>query len=196
MTSAQNAGARKWITLFVVAVAVICALKLTGAINSTTGFILLAAAMILLVPFQRALARSRSGCASEASVRYTRRIAISSLLYVLGLGVAITLDRRMELSGALALVIALLPVLPIFGMIWAMARYIIEEQDEFLRHRAIMASLIGLAAVLGIASFWGFLEQFRLVPHAYGWWALPIWAIAMGLAQAILSWRDRREASE
>ena len=196
MTSIANSAARKWIVLFVITAAVISVLKLTGAIDSTTGFILLAVAMLLLIPFQRALARSRSSGANQASVRYTRRIVISSLLYVLGLGIAITLDRRMELTGAMALVIALLPVLPIFGMIWAMARYIIEEQDEFLRHRAIMAALIGLAAVLGIASFWGFLEQFRLVPHAYGWWALPIWAIAMGLAQGILGWRDRREAGE
>ncbi|MXP29399.1 hypothetical protein GRI58_11250 [Porphyrobacter algicida] len=196
MTSTANSAARKWIVLFVIAAAVISVLKLTGAIDSTTGFILLAVAMLLLIPFQRALARSRSSGANQASVRYTRRIVISSLLYVLGLGIAITLDRRMELTGAMALVIALLPVLPIFGMIWAMARYIIEEKDEFLRHRAIMAALIGLAAVLGIASFWGFLEQFRLVPHAYGWWALPIWAIAMGLAQGILGWRDRREAGE
>ena len=196
MTSIANSAARKWIVLFVITAAVISVLKLTGAIDSTTGFILLAVAMLLLIPFQRALARSRSSGANQASVRYTRRIVISSLLYVLGLGIAITLDRRMELTGAMALVIALLPVLPIFGMIWAMARYIIEEKDEFLRHRAIMAALIGLAAVLGIASFWGFLEQFRLVPHAYGWWALPIWAIAMGLAQGILGWRDRREAGE
>ncbi|NCP11637.1 MAG: hypothetical protein GW859_06735 [Sphingomonadales bacterium] len=182
-----------WVGLFLASAGVIAALKLTEAIDPTTAFVLFAISMILLVPMIRAMrAAGPAGVgASSAAIRYTKRIGISSALYVLGLGIAITIDRKLELSTALALAIAMLPVLPIFGMIWSMGRYLVEEQDEYLRHRAAMASLAGLGLLLGAASFWGFLETFGIVPHAQGWWAMPIWAIGMGLAQGWMSHRDR-----
>ena len=121
---------------------------------------------------------------------------MTSLLYVLGLGLAITLDRRMELAGATAFLVALMPVAPILGMVWVMGRYLHEEQDEYLRYRAMIASLIGLGLVLSVGSFWGFLETFGLVPHVPGWWAVPIWAIGMGLGQAWLAWRDKAGGEE
>lgn len=180
-----------WLGLLLGSAGVISALRITEAINSSTGFILFGGSMILLIPFIRAIRENQSCTGSGAAIRYTKRIGISSALYVLGLGAAITLDRKLDLEGAEAYLVALMPVLPIFGMIWAMARYIIEETDEFLRQRAVMASLVGLALLLGLASFWGFLEQFELVPHAFGWWAMPVWAIGMGLGQAWQSLRDR-----
>lgn len=180
-----------WLGLFLASAGVISALRLTGAIGATTGFLLFSASMILIVPYLRGITRKRECVGSDAGARYTKRIGTSSALYVLGLGIAITLDRKFDLAGSEAFLIALLPVLPIFGMIWAMARYITEEKDEFLRHRAVIASLFGLALLLGIASFWGFLEQFGLVPHAFGWWALPIWALGMGMGQGWQSLRYR-----
>jgi hypothetical protein len=179
-----------WIGLFLASAGTIAALKLTDAINASTGFILFAGATGLLIPYARSMSR-RPGAAGPAVVRYTKGIAATTMLYVLGLGVAITLDRRMDLAGATAFLIALLPAIPILGMIWVMGRYLVEEQDEYLRHKAMIASLVGLGLVLSVGSFWGFLETFGLVPHVPGWWAVPIWAIGMGLGQAWMSLRDR-----
>ncbi|OAN84029.1 hypothetical protein A8B77_06275 [Erythrobacter sp. EhN03] len=114
---------------------------------------------------------------------YNRRIVFSSLGYVLGLGIAVTLWNSYQLSDALVFAISLLPTLPTFGIIWAMARYLAEEQDEYLRHRMIMAALVALGVVLAIGIFYGFLEMFELVPHIWAWWVLPVWAIGLGLAQ-------------
>lgn len=182
-----------WAGLMFASFGVIAALRITDAIGETTGFILMACAMLLIVPLTRAgLAHQRTtGHLSPAVARYTRRFMIASLGYMLGLGIAITLSERMELSGVGAFAIALLPVLPIFAMIWTMARYLIEEDDEFLRHRATMASLAGLGLVLAAGSFWGFLETFGVVPHVDAWWTFPVWAIGMGIAQCWMSWRDR-----
>ncbi len=193
MASVQRSRPGLWLGLFLASAGVIAALKLTDAINPTTAFLWFAVSMILLVPMIRAMsARGATGISTGAArIRYVKRIGISSALYVLGLGIAITIDRKMELSTTLAFFIALLPVLPIFGMIWAMGRYLIEEQDEYLRHRAAMASLAGLGLLLAVASFWGFLETFDIVPHAEGWWALPIWAVGMGASQGWMSHRDR-----
>ena len=170
----------RWVALYFFSVVIIAALKLTGAIESPVGFILLAAATCLLLP----LARRRSdGCISRAMADYNRRIVFSSLGYVLGLGIAVTLWNSYQLSDALVFAISLLPTLPTFGIIWAMARYLAEEQDEYLRHRTIMAALVALGVVLAIGIFYGFLEMFELVPHIWAWWVLPVWAIGLGLAQ-------------
>ena len=195
MTEVRQRRPGLWIGLFLASAGAIGALKLTDAINASTGFILFAAATGLLIPYTRSLTR-RPGAAGPAVVRYTKGIAVTTMLYVLGLGVAITLDRRMDLVGATAFLIALLPAIPILGMIWVMGRYLVEEQDEYLRHKAMIASLVGLGLVLSVGSFWGFLETFGLVPHVPGWWAVPIWAIGMGLGQAWMSLRDRSGGEE
>lgn len=190
--NATSHGSRPglWLGLFLGSAIVIAVLKLTGAIDGATGFLLFAAAAVSLIPYSRSLSRQR-GAAGPALVRYTRHIAVWTLLYILGLGLAITLDHRVGLSGAAAFVVALLPALPILGMIWAMGRYLVEEQDEYVRHKTMIASLVGLGLVLGVGSFWGFLETFGLVPHVPAWWAVPIWAIGMGLSQFWMSLRDK-----
>ena len=184
-----------WAGLMMGSFAAIAGLRMSDAIGETTGFVLMCGAMVLIVPLVRAsLAHQRTtGHLSPAVVRYTHRFLVGTFGYMLGLGLAITLHERMELDGAAAFAIALLPVLPIFVMIWAMARYLIEEDDEFLRHRAAMASLFGLGVVLAAGSFWGFLETFGVVPHVWAWWTFPVWAIGMGLSQCWMAWRDRTE---
>jgi len=157
-------------------------------------FILMVFAMLQIIPLTRAsLAKQRStGHLSPAIVRYTRRFLLASFGYMLGLGIAVTIANRVDLSGLESFLIALLPVIPVLGMIWTMARYLIEEGDEFLRHRAIMASLFGLGAVLTLGTFWGFLETFEVVPHIWAWWVFPVWAMGMGLGQCGMALADRR----
>lgn len=185
---------RLWIGLLMGSIATIVALKLSGAIDSTTGLILMCGAAGLMIPLYRSklvLMRARNAV-SMAVANYTLGMMAAAAAYLLGLGIAITLHRNYELTPYVRLTLALLPALPIFGMIAVMARYLRDESDEYLRHRMIMASLGGLAAVLGIGSFWGFLETFELVPHARGWWSVPIWALGVGLTRLWLHARDAR----
>lgn len=170
-----------WVGLWFAIIAIVVALKFTDAINASTAFILFALSMGLLIPITRA--GLRSDCASPAMLAYNKRVLASSFGYVLGLGIAITLWRNYELSGPLVFGISLLPTLPTFGIVWAMGRYLAEEQDEYLRHRTIMSALWALGLVLALGIFWGFLEMFELVPHVWAWWVLPVWAVGLGLAQ-------------
>ena len=177
-----------WVVLYLVAIGIVGTLKLTDAINGPTGLILLALATGLLIPIAR---QRTAGCASKAMVDYNRRVLVSSFGYALGLGIAVTLWDNYELSRPFVFAISLLPTLPTFGVIWAMARYLADEQDEYLRHRTIMAALIALGLVLALGIFWGFLEMFELVPHVWAWWVLPVWAIGLGFAQL---WQKVRDA--
>lgn len=182
-----------WGVSIFLAFGAIAALRITDAIDATTGFILMVMAMGLMVPLVRsATARQRAqGFLSPAIVRYNRRFILAGLGYMLGLGLAVTIHERVELGQGETVLIALLPILPVLAMIWTMARYLVEEEDEFLRHKAIMASLIGLGAVLSLGTFWGFLETFGVAPHVDAWWTFPVWAIGMGLGQVWMRWRDR-----
>jgi hypothetical protein len=170
-----------WAGLYLASSAAIAALRLTDAITGTVALILFFGAMGLLIPLVRA--GERRNCASPVMVRYNRRFLAASFGYVLGLGIAIALWNSYELTGSLALAIALLPTLPTFAMIWAMGRYLVEETDEYLRYRTVRAAIMSLGGVLSIGIFWGFLEMFALVPHIWAWWVLPVWAGGLGVAQ-------------
>ncbi|RPF71798.1 hypothetical protein [Aurantiacibacter spongiae] len=184
-----------WAATALAAIATVSGLKLSGAIDSTSGFILLALAFVPAGLFVRAMDKAKRS-ANLAVLRYNRRMMIAGLGYVLGLGAAISIFDRYNVGEAATMVLALLPVVPILAMIWAMARYLIEERDEYLRYRSAVSSLVGLALLLGVACFWGFLETFELVPHAPGWYAFPLWAIGMGLAQGWQALANRAGADE
>lgn len=195
MSGAKASGrsAGFWVGLFVASVATVVGLKASGAVEGGTAYLLFLIPTALLLPLYRATqrcARAR-GSSSPAMVRYNRGTLLSSLGYILGLGVALWVWRNLEPSTEVIWLLAMLPIVPILGLIYVMGRYIVEEADEYLRHRAIMASLVGLGLVLSLGSFWGFLETFELVPHVPGWWTVPVWALGMGLAQA---WMSRSEA--
>lgn len=174
-----------WIGAIIGLMAAVAGLAATDAINGTTAIILMASTGGLLYPLMRSGERceQRRGESSPAVRRYNRGMLAASLAYILGMGIAVWLTDAVGLDGTILWVIAFLPILPIFAMIWVMARYIADEDDEYLRHLAVMANMGGLSLVLALASLWGFLEEFALVPHAPGWLSVPVWAVGMGLTR-------------
>ena len=170
-----------WAGNYFASCAVIAALVMTGAITAPIAMILFLGAMGLLFPL--VLSGERRHGANPAIRRYNRRFLAASFAYVLGLGIAIALWNAYDLSGPVVFVIALLPTLPTFAMVWTMGRYLVEETDEYLRYRTVRAAIMSLGMVLAIGIFWGFLEMFELVPHVWAWWVLPVWAGGLGVAQ-------------
>ncbi|MDE8653785.1 hypothetical protein [Novosphingobium album (ex Liu et al. 2023)] len=191
-TAPRRKGPNFWWGLFAFNMAAISGAQIFEWIDRTTAYVLFALSLGVLYPaIASAGRRMREHGVGPAMLRYNRRMAIASVLYVLGLGIAVALYKRGVLGPVPSFIIAMLPALPTLGMIWAMARYLVEEQDEYLRHRATLASLIGLGLVLALGSFWGFLETFAVVPHVWSWWVVPVWAIGMGLGQC---WQKVRGA--
>jgi hypothetical protein len=141
--------------------------------------------MLLLIPFIRSMEREKSvsGCYSPAMRAYNRRAIIFALSYMIALFAAIAATDALKPTGILAYALAVLPSLPIVYMVYSMGRYLTDEADEYLRMKAVIAALFGTGILLVVATFWGFLESFKLVPHQPGWWAVPIWAIGLGLGQ-------------
>lgn len=133
---------------------------------------------------------------SPALWRYNIRFLLAMVGYVLGLLAAISIHNSGMPPGPLGYAVSLLPTLPVLAMIYIMARYLIEETDEYLRHRASFSSLIGLGVVLVLGTVWGFLETFGLAPHIWAWWVVPAWAIGLGIGQGVLSLSERKAEEE
>lgn len=147
--------------------------------------IFLVVTMVLTVVMVRVLqARAQAlGCTSPAMARYNRRMVVVSLLYMALFFFAVFAFRHWHVRGPLLWVLALAAALPVLGMIWAMARLLVEETDEYLRMRMIHQALCGTGLLLVLATVWGFLEQFALVPHVPAWMAIPIFALGLGGSQ-------------
>jgi hypothetical protein len=130
---------------------------------------------------------------SAAAKRYRRRFLIAMGLYVLTLTGAIEAYRLASLhfEGPLAYGLAVLPALPLMAAIAAMGFYLKEETDEFERAIQAESALWATGGLLAIATVWGFLEMFGLVPHVESWVAFPAWAIFLAPAQVIARRRYR-----
>jgi hypothetical protein len=134
-------------------------------------------------------AQERAGALSPALRRYSRRFAVCTLAYLLGLFAATWLFKEVRPTGALAWAIPLLPSAGALAMLWAMVRLLREESDEYIRAYLVRQWLFGGGVLLALATVWGFFEQFRLVPHVPAWAAFPVFAIGMGLSAAV---KERR----
>jgi hypothetical protein len=123
--------------------------------------------------------------------RYLLRFGISMSAYVVLLIGATMLHQRGLTAGPLGYLIALAPAAAVLAAMASMGLYLAEEKDEFCREMLIQSLLWGIAATLGVASVWGFLETFGKAPHAPAWAAVPIFAMAMGLSQPLIARKYR-----
>ncbi len=113
--------------------------------------------------------------------RYNWRVIWLSLLYAAVLIAAVYGFRHHLLNGGLAYVVAVLPAIPIIGIFAAIGRYLVEEQDEYVRMLMVRQTLWASGIALSAATIWGFLESFGLVGHANGYWVAVAWFFGLGV---------------
>ena len=113
--------------------------------------------------------------------RYNWRVVRLSALYVVFLIGAVYGFKHQLVPGALKYFVAMLPALPIIGIFGAIGRYLIEEQDEYVRMLMVRQTLWASAFALSVATTWGFLDNFGLVGHAEGYWIAILWFLGLGL---------------
>jgi hypothetical protein len=107
--------------------------------------------------------------------RYLRRFWPATGLYVVAIALATWLIPDDAPPSAIAIGIALLPGFGIVAMIWAMARLLVELDDEYLRMLEVRKALAATGLVLVVASVWGVLELFTAVPRLAIFWIFPMW---------------------
>lgn len=131
---------------------------------------------------------------SPAQCRYSQRVLMLSIVYVVLLLPAVYLLNRHLVAGAAAFAVGVLPALPVAGFFIVFGVYLVEERDEYLRLLATRQSLIATGAAMVAATVWGFLEGFELLPHMVGYaWPL-VWFAGLGLGTCVNKLIERKAA--
>jgi hypothetical protein len=135
--------------------------------------------------------RRATGCGkSQAQRAYQRRFVPMMVLYVVFLLGTVWLNKHYAPTGVLAVGLAILPALPLLGVIWALGRLLIEEKDEYLRSQTVRQFIIATAFMLSVSSVWGFLDAFDQVPHVPMYWAFILWCFGLGVGTFVNEMRS------
>jgi hypothetical protein len=113
--------------------------------------------------------------------RYNWRVIWLSLAYAAFLLPAVYGFKHGLVSDGVAYVVAILPALPIIGIFVAIGRYLVEEQDEYVRMLMVRQTLWASGFALSVATIWGFLENFDLVGHVDGYYIVVVWFFGLGV---------------
>jgi len=128
---------------------------------------------------------------NPAQRRFFSRFAVAMLAYVLFLLPVVWGFIHIRPTGVLAYVLAVLPALPILGMLVVIGLYLAEEKDEFVRNLQIQALLGGIGGTLAVVSVWGFLEDFARVPRLDLFMVYPLFWVFVGVSTAVVRMRYR-----
>jgi hypothetical protein len=117
--------------------------------------------------------------------RYFVRLGLSMSVYVVALFAAVYLVRHELVHGPALWVAALLPGLAIVGAFYAIGMLIVETKDEFVRMLLVRQVLYGTVIAMSVATVWGFLENFDVVPHLPAFYWAIAWFAGFGIGAAI-----------
>ncbi len=125
----------------------------------------------------------------SAMRRYNRRVLIASAAYAVLLIGASYAVAHFTTGLALRAAMALMPGLAIVAIFVALGRYLVEENDEYLRFRMVRKMLWATGATLSLATIWGFLDVFDVVPRVPLYCVAILWFFCLGAAGAVLKAR-------
>lgn len=113
--------------------------------------------------------------------RYQRRFVPVTLLYLAFFALATWLIPDNAPASILTVGIAILPGLAVLGWIWAMARLLVELDDEYLRMLEVRKILVATALTLALCSVWGILELYSPdIPRLPVFFVFPTWCLGLG----------------
>lgn len=131
------------------------------------------------------------GMKSPATRRYLRRFSVMMAAYLLFLFPSVWVIRHWHPEGALLVALSVLPALPIVGVLVVIGLYLAELTDEFVRNRIVLSMLFGTGTVLSVGTALAFLRNSKVIGEVDLMWAFPLWCLAWGLTQCVLTLRDR-----
>jgi len=133
------------------------------------------------------------GCLQKnpAARRYLFRFIPTMVAYVAVLLFVEWYIPRFYPTGALLYGLAVLPAVPIIGIIVVVGLYLAEEKDEFLRNLLIQSMLWGLGAIMVLTTVWGFLQIFTPIHRFQPFMTFPLFWCFQGIATVILQKKYR-----
>ena len=130
---------------------------------------------------------------SPAQRRYFLRVSAAMAAYIVTLTAALRFVGSGDVTGPLAYVLALSPGFSVAAVFWAIGRLLVEERDEYLRMLMVRQSLVATGFTLTVATMWGFLENFDLVPHVDAFYIAVLWFAGLALGTCVNALLLRRQ---
>lgn len=152
----------------------------SGAFETQSAY-LLTIIPVALIAFSIATSFRRTETKPKAAHRYLARLAVVMAFYLVTLFLAEQLIEHQGVTGASAVILALLPGLSFAGVVWVFGGLIVEEQDEFFRLLYVRQGLIATAISFTLAAVWGFLETYNIVEPVAAFWWPTIWCFGIGV---------------
>jgi hypothetical protein len=115
--------------------------------------------------------------------RYLIRTLIVAAIYIGGIFGAAYLIEEVGVARPLAVAVALIPGIAMAGMFYNTISMIAATRDEFMRMLAVRQQLIAAGFAMALASVWGTLEMFDLVPHLAAFYIVVPWAVGLFVGQ-------------
>ena len=129
---------------------------------------------------------------SPALRRHLTRLAALMTIYVVCIFLAGYLFRHSPSSGLAAYALAVLPALPIVGVVWTIMRLIIEETDEYLRMLHVKQNLFATGFCLTVMTVWEFLQNYNVVSQdSQGFGTTFVWFMGLGIGAIYLRFTTR-----
>jgi hypothetical protein len=123
---------------------------------------------------------------NTAARSYVLRFSSTMGAYVIALLGVTQYLLRYHPAGWIVYVLAVLPALPLLGVIVTVGLFLNELKDEFQRRMVEWSLLWGIGGTLAITSILGFLEMFSRVPHIPTFYVFPLFWVFVGIAGIIL----------
>lgn len=121
---------------------------------------------------------------NKAARRYKGRVITLLIVYAAILvAVILWFAEGGPPQGPLRYLAAVLPALPIIGLVVAMGRFVVEQDDEYQRLLLVRQGLVAIGFTLVVATVWGFLEYFEMVPHVPTFWTFIVFCWGLGVGQ-------------
>ena len=125
---------------------------------------------------------------SSATRRFRIRLSVLIVIYFFTMLFASMVFKKHMVSGILEYAVAILPGLPIIGIVWASVKLLVEEPDEFIRMLHVRKLLIATGFCLTVMTVWEFLQTFDLVTYGTNEiGAAFIWFLGLAVG-AIYNW--------
>ncbi|MCZ2128238.1 MAG: hypothetical protein LC099_10765 [Anaerolineales bacterium] len=118
---------------------------------------------------------------SDVMKRYTREMIVWFAIYSVTLIVSLNLLRSMEMGQPLKTMIALLPAVPIAGVLVSIMR-VMRDSDELMQRLYFLATSFSALLTAFITFTYGFLENigfpkfptFLIMPMMFAFWGLSL----------------------
>ena len=115
--------------------------------------------------------------------QYLVRTLVVTAVYIAGIFGASYLIGSVGVSRPVAFAVALVPGLAMVAMFANTLSMIGATTDEFMRMLAVRQQLIAAGFAMALASVWGMLETFDLVPHVAAFYIVVLWAVGLFVGQ-------------